>query len=89
MTPQSQQPLPRTSLEPVCEAVAAVIRQRRERAGLSLNQLAERTRLSRQMLSFVESGRRIPTIDTAARICRALGVRLSRLVLEAEAQLQL
>ena len=35
-------------------------------ASLSLNQLAERTRLSRQMLSFVESGRRVPTIDTAA-----------------------
>jgi ribosome-binding protein aMBF1 (putative translation factor) len=55
MTPQSPHPLPRTSLEPVCEAVAAVIRRRRERAGLSLNQLAERTRLSRQMLNLVES----------------------------------
>lgn len=68
----------------MCDAVAAVIRQRRERAGLSLNQLAEQTRLSRQMLSFVESGERIPTIDTAARICRAFGMRLSRLVAEAE-----
>jgi len=60
-------PLPRTSLEPVCLALAEVVRQRRERAGLSLNQLAELTRLSQQMLSFVESGRRVPTIDTAGR----------------------
>ena len=74
MTADSCQPLPRTSLEPVCEA----------EAGLSLSQLAERTRLSRQMLSFVESGERIPTIDTAARISRALDMRLSRLALEAE-----
>jgi len=48
--------IPRTSLEPVCGALAAVIRWRRERAGLSLNQFAARTRLSRQMLSFVETG---------------------------------
>jgi transcriptional regulator with XRE-family HTH domain len=47
--------------------VAAVIRQRREQAGLSLNQLAERTRLSRQMLSFVESGRRMPTMTRRRR----------------------
>jgi transcriptional regulator with XRE-family HTH domain len=58
-------PLPRTSLEPVCLALAAVIRQRREWAGLSLNQLAKRAGLSQQRLSFVESGRRIPTLDTA------------------------
>ena len=84
MTAPNPNPLPRTSLEPVCDAMAAVIRQRRERAGLSLSQLAERTRLSRQMLSFVESGERIPTIDTAARISRALDMRLSRLALEPE-----
>lgn len=88
--PASQpQSTPRTTLEPVCEALAAVIRRRREQAGLSLNQLAARTRLSRQMLSFVESARRIPTIDTAARISRALDVNLSRLVVEAEGMLQL
>ena len=38
-------PLPRTSLEPVCEALAGVIRKRRIQRGLSLNRLAELTRL--------------------------------------------
>jgi len=33
------------------------------RAGLSLTQLAAWTRLSRQMLSFIETNRRVPTID--------------------------
>ena len=61
-------PILRTSREPVCVALAEIIRRRREQAGLSLNQFAARTRLSRQMLSFIESQRRIPTIDTAARI---------------------
>jgi len=63
-------PLPRTALEPVCEALAIVILQRREANGLSLNRLAELTRLSRQMISFIETNRRIPTVDTVARISR-------------------
>jgi transcriptional regulator with XRE-family HTH domain len=74
--------LPRTALEPVCEALAEVIRQRRAANGLSLNRLAELTRLSRQMISFIETNRRIPTIDTVARISRAFGIPFSKLVAE-------
>jgi XRE family transcriptional regulator of biofilm formation len=77
------QPLPRTSSEPVCGALAAVIRQRRQARGLSLNRLAATARLSRQMLSFIETNRRVPTIDTVARISRALGLPCSKLVAEA------
>lgn len=80
-------PIPRTSLEPVCLALAAVIRERRRRAGWSLNQLAARTGLSRQMLSFVETERRVPTVDTVARISRALELPLSQLVAAAERRL--
>ena len=81
-------PLPRTALEPVCAALAEVIRQRRAASGLSLNRLAELTRLSRQMISFIETNRRIPTIDTVARISRAFGIPFSKLVAEAESKLQ-
>ena len=80
MSDFESQPIPRTALEPVCVALAEVICQRRGRAGVSLNQLAARTRLSRQMLSFIESQRRIPTVGTATRISRAFGVSLSKLV---------
>jgi len=55
--------LPRTALEPVCERLATVIQARRVASGLSLTQLAAWTRLSRQMLSFIETNRRVPTID--------------------------
>jgi transcriptional regulator with XRE-family HTH domain len=81
-------PLPRTALEPVCAALANAIRERRESGGLSLNRLAELTRLSRQMISFIETSRRIPTVDTVARISRALGIPFSKLVAEAERKLQ-
>jgi hypothetical protein len=33
----------RTALEPICEALAAIIRERRIASGLSLNRLAEFT----------------------------------------------
>jgi ribosome-binding protein aMBF1 (putative translation factor) len=85
----NNKPLPRTALEPVCEALANVIRQRRERTGLSLNQFASRTNLSRPMIRFIETSERIPTIDTVARISRALGIPLSQLVIEAEGRLKL
>ena len=88
MPPLNNKPLPRTALEPVCEALAEVIRQRREASGLSLNRLAELTRLSRQMISFIETNRCIPTIDTTARISRAFGILFNKFVIEAENRLQ-
>jgi transcriptional regulator with XRE-family HTH domain len=77
-------PIPRTALEPVCEALANAIRERREANGLSLNRLAELTNLSRPMIRFIEAHERIPTIDTIARISRAFGVPCSKLLAEAE-----
>jgi transcriptional regulator with XRE-family HTH domain len=59
--PAPNKPLPRTALEPVCEALATVIRQRRESRGLSLNRVAELTNLSRPMIRFIEAHERIPT----------------------------
>ena len=85
---QFAKPLPFTALEPVCEALANVIRQRREASGLSLNRLAELTNLSRPMIRFVEPNGHIPTIDTIARISRAFGVLCSKLLAEAERKLQ-
>lgn len=73
----SNKPLPPTALEPVCEALANAIRQRREAGGLSLNRLAELTSLARPMIGFVENNKRIPTVDTVARISRAFGISLS------------
>ena len=88
-SPVINKPLPRTTLEPVCEALAAVIRERRVRRGWSMNQLAALTRLSHPMIRFIETTARIPTVDTLARVSRAFGVPGSRLLAEAEARLKL
>jgi len=62
----SVQPLPSAAWAPVCGALAAVIRQRRQARGLSLNRLAALTRFPRQRLSFIETNRPAPTIVTVA-----------------------
>ena len=77
-------PLPRTSLEPICPAFAAVLRARRLERGWSLRQMARRTGLSRQAIAFVETEARIPGLDAQQRMARALGISLSGLVAEAE-----
>ncbi len=82
--PVPNSPVPRTALDPVCPALAAVIRQQRLERGLSLTQLAERTRLSRRMLTYIETCERVPTVDTVARISRAFGVQPSELLAVAQ-----
>lgn len=59
------------------------VRALRRRAGLTLNELAERAGVSRAMLSKVERGEKNPTLVVAARVAEGLGVTLTRLI-EAE-----
>ena len=44
--------------------------------GMSLNKLSAMTGISRQQLSNIVCGKSIPTITTADKICKALGVTL-------------
>jgi ribosome-binding protein aMBF1 (putative translation factor) len=80
----SPQPLPRTSLEPVCLALPVVIRYRREALGWSPGRLGEKTNLSGQAIRYLEAGQRVPGFDTGARLSRAFGITLTRLIAEAE-----
>jgi transcriptional regulator with XRE-family HTH domain len=77
-------PLPRSIRDPASLALAGIIREWRERRGWSLSELAARSRLSRQMLSFIETHRRIPSTDLLGRIGRALGIPGSELLRRAE-----
>jgi transcriptional regulator with XRE-family HTH domain len=77
-------PIPRSFVEPVCLALAGVLRERRERRGWSLSHLAARSRLSRQMVNYLESHARVPSADSVLRLGRALGVAASELFRQAE-----
>ncbi|MFI0451961.1 helix-turn-helix domain-containing protein [Actinomadura sp. 6N118] len=56
------------------------VRRRREKAGLTLEQLSAQSSVSRAMLSKVERGEKSPTIGVASRIAHALDASLSDLI---------
>jgi transcriptional regulator with XRE-family HTH domain len=49
-----------------------ILKRRRLEKEMSLTRLAEKAGLSRQMVSYVERGLRIPGLDTLMRICRVM-----------------
>lgn len=56
--------------------VGAVLRQERQRAGLTLEEVAHRAGTSTPTLSNYERGRKEPRLSTLDRVLRALGRRL-------------
>ena len=58
------------------KAVGLAIAQARNAAGLSVRDLADRCGLDAGHLCRIENGRMNVTIDTVAKICKALGLRL-------------
>jgi transcriptional regulator with XRE-family HTH domain len=76
------EPDPQLTME---ERIAAGIRQRREALSLSVNDLAERSGVSRAMISKIERVEASPTASLLGRLCNALGMTLSSLIASAEA----
>jgi transcriptional regulator with XRE-family HTH domain len=71
------------SRQTVCANVSRILRQERERRGLSMTLLAEKSGLSQQMVSYVERGMRMPTLDTLLRMCDALEIELDAVIRKA------
>src|SRR4051794_26943127 len=61
-------------------AVGINLRRLRSKRGLSLQQLAQRSGVSRAMLGQIEIGRSAPTINLLWKIARALDVTFSALI---------
>lgn len=63
--------------EQLIEKVVDEFARLRKEQELSHETLAKKVGVSRPAISFIESGKRVPTILTCAKIAKALGVRLS------------
>jgi transcriptional regulator with XRE-family HTH domain len=61
-------------IEEVCTRVAEALREERLRQNLSLTRLAEGAGLTRQGVSYIEQGKRVPSLDTLLRITRVLKI---------------
>ena len=60
------------------------LRRVRLAAGLTQEQLALEADVQRNFISLIETGQNQPTISTVAKLARALGMKASALVAEAE-----
>ncbi|WP_344941339.1 helix-turn-helix domain-containing protein [Sphaerisporangium flaviroseum] len=69
-----------TSPSELISLIAASIRHERERAGLSLTELARRAGIAKSTLSQLESAAGNPSVETLWALGAALGVPFSRLV---------
>lgn len=56
---------------------ATRLRVLRERASLTISQLADAASMSRQAIHKLERGEREPTLETAKQLAKALGVSLA------------
>jgi len=78
-------PIRTTAKQPGIEQrIAAHLKQRRIASGLSLADLAERSGVSRAMISKVERSAASPTAALLGRLCNGLGLTLSTLIADAE-----
>ncbi|MCI2420135.1 XRE family transcriptional regulator [Saccharopolyspora sp. K220] len=69
-----------TPAAPPLETIAASLRRERDRAGLTLTELAKRAGIAKSTLSQLESGTGNPSVETLWALGVALGVPFSRLV---------
>ena len=63
--------------------VACLLKEEREKRGLSLNVLAQKAGVSRQTVSYVEQEVQNPTLDTLLRITSVLEVDLEKIIAKA------
>lgn len=65
-------------------AFSEILRARREAAGLTQEALAERADTSVRFISFLETGRRQPSLSAIAALSDGLGVTMTELIADAE-----
>ncbi len=67
-------------IDDVSAHVARILREEREKRGLSMTALAERAGLSQAMISFVEREIRNPSLATLLRIAYVLEIDLGNVI---------
>jgi transcriptional regulator with XRE-family HTH domain len=75
-----------TSQDAMERRIAAGIKKRREQLGISANDLAEKSGVSRAMVSKIERLEVSPTAALLGRLCNGLGITLSSLIASAESK---
>lgn len=67
----------------IASNVIRLLREEREKRGLSMNVVAQRSGLSQSIVSLIERDLRNPTLDTLLRIAEAMEIDLGKLITQA------
>jgi transcriptional regulator with XRE-family HTH domain len=63
-----------------CQKIIQLLKEARERKGLSKYLVAQRSGLSQQAIGYMEKGHRIPSLETVLRIAKAMNVDLAEII---------
>ena len=69
-------------------AFATTLREERLRLGLTQEDLADRADVSARFISFLETGRRQPSLSALAAVSKGLGLSMSTLTANVEKRLE-
>ena len=64
----------------MCASIICLLREERERRGLSKCAVEQRAGVSQQMVGYVERGLRNPSLETVVRMAAALEVNLADII---------
>jgi transcriptional regulator with XRE-family HTH domain len=70
--------------EAITANVIRLLREEREKRGLSMNVVAQRAGLSHSIVSLIERDLRNPTLDTLLRITDAIEIDLGQIITQAK-----
>jgi putative transcriptional regulator len=76
------------SARSICEKIVEIVREERERQGLSKYALAEKSGISQQMIGYIERGMRSPSLEILLRLSSGLGLELPDLLRKAQLLVQ-
>lgn len=66
-----------------CVRIIRLLKEERERLGLSKYAVAQISGLSQQAIGYMEEGQRIPSLETVLRVARAMDVDLAKIIKQA------
>ncbi len=70
-----------------CEKIIQLLKEAREKKGLSKYLIAQKSGLSQQAIGYMEKGHRIPSLETVLRIAKAMNVDLAVIIKRARKEL--
>lgn len=71
----------------ICVKAISLLKAERERRKLSKYFVAQESGLSPQMVAYVETGERNPTLETVLRMAEAMGVEFEKIIKQARKEI--